>query len=122
MKAAGPATSIRQSNHLEPKTMPIANPYPLPKRVPFRQGTRDEHGCPIGQGGKIRLQSKSEAEQRLRKLCTQAASPRSEQIELAVFVALGLLAVAAIASCFSELLHLLATDAIGKTVQALLTR
>jgi hypothetical protein len=122
MKAAGPATSIEQSNNLEPKTMPIANPYPLPERVPFRQGTPDEHGRPTGQGGKIAFHSESEAEHRLWKLCTQAASPRSEKSELVVFVALGLLAAAALTSCFSELLHLLDADAIGKTVQALLTR
>jgi hypothetical protein len=50
----------------------------------------------------------------------QACSPRYEWIELAVFIALGALALVGITGCCSELLHLLDADAIGKTVRALL--
>jgi hypothetical protein len=101
--------------------MPVDKFYTLPeKRVPFPQAAMEKNRCLTRHEATTGLPSKREAEQRLGKRCTQAASPRFENITLAAFMALGAIAVAIITGCFSGLLHLLDADAIGKTIQALL--
>jgi hypothetical protein len=61
----------------------------------------------------IRPSSIHEPEQRLWKLAPQAVSPKIAVIESFVLVLFLIVALVSVASCFTELSHLLDSDAIG---------
>jgi hypothetical protein len=61
----------------------------------------------------IRLSSICEPEQRLWKLSAQAVSPRFAMVELFVLALFLVAALVGIVSCFTELSHLLESNAVG---------
>jgi hypothetical protein len=61
----------------------------------------------------VRLSSIREPEQRFWKLSAQAHSPQFAMIELLVLVLFLVVALVGIVSCFTELSHLLESNAVG---------
>jgi hypothetical protein len=61
-------------------------------------------------------------EQSLWQLCRKTAPLKSDRVELLVFLFFGLVVVAAMTGCISELFHLLGNAVLEQTVRALLTK
>jgi hypothetical protein len=93
-----------------------AKPFQLP------QATSEQSHCPASRRPTAEPRCELEPEHRLWKVCTEADSSNFGTIEGIVFLFFGALAIAATASSFSELFHLLVSASVEHVVQALLTR
>ena len=92
------------------------------KHFQARQTTSEEIPCLDPRWPTASLTREINPEQSLRELRRETASLKSSRVEPLVFLFFGLVAVAATAGCFSQLLHLLGGDALEQTVRALLTK
>jgi hypothetical protein len=92
------------------------------KQFQLHQSTSEQVGCPSAQRLTADLVSEINPEQSLRELRRDTASLKPGRVELLFFLFFGLVAVLAIAGCFSQLLHLLDGDTLEQTVRALLTK
>jgi hypothetical protein len=91
---------------------------------PFQppQSTSEQVRCPNAQRLTPELAREINPEQSLRELRRKSASLKPGKVELLLFLFFGLVALVAIAGCFSQLLHLLGGNALEQTVRVLLTK
>lgn len=92
------------------------------KPFQLNQRTSEQTLCPSAQRHTTNLTREISPEQSLRALRHDTASLKPGRVELLFFLFFGLVAVVAIAGCFSQLLHLLDGDTLEQTVRALLTK
>jgi hypothetical protein len=89
----------------------------LAKPLEFRQGLREERQAKPAQRSLGQCKAETEPEARLWKLCAEAAPPRLSGAEWIALLLLGASALAALAFCFSEWLHLFNSGALDQTVR-----
>jgi hypothetical protein len=102
--------------------MATANFYIPEKPLQPDQGLKEQNRITTGQPSLARSKAETEPEARLWKVCAEAASPRLNGLEWLALLVFGVLALGAVALCFSELFQLLKSGALDETVRALLTR
>jgi hypothetical protein len=102
--------------------MSTVNFYILAKPLLSDQGLKVQNCVATRQLPATRAEAETEPEERLWKVCTEAASPRLSGFEFIAFLFFGALVLGALAYCFSELFQLLNSGALDETVRALLTR
>jgi hypothetical protein len=102
--------------------MAAANFYIVAKPLQFDQGLKKRHRTTTGQPSFTRSKVETEPEERLWKVCAEAASSLLSVFEWVTFLLLGVLSLGALAYCLSESFHLLNSGGLDDTVRALLTR
>ena len=102
--------------------MSTANIYLLGEPLQSDQGLKEQNSVAMRRLPVAGAKAEGEPESRLWKVCADAASPRLSGLEFAAFFLFGVLALSALAYCFSELFHVLNSGALDETVRALLRR
>ena len=85
----------------------------VPTQLLYQPGEKRKTACAIPEARAINHTSPAEAELRLWKVCTRAASEEHGIIGLAVLLLLLAIATAGVIYGFVELTYLLQTDAVG---------
>ncbi|MGA8657873.1 MAG: hypothetical protein WB586_17140 [Chthoniobacterales bacterium] len=102
--------------------MSTANFYILAKPLQSDQGLKEQNRVGTRELPATRGEAGTEPEERLWKVCAEAASPWLGTLEWFAFLLFGALALGALTYCFYELLQVLNSGAFDETVRALLTR
>ena len=102
--------------------MTTANFYILANTLRPDQGLQEQNRFGTGQPALTGTKTKTEPETRLWKVCAAAVSQRFSIFEWGAFLLFGAVSLGALACCFSELVQLLGSGALDRTVDALLTR
>jgi hypothetical protein len=102
--------------------METENFFVLTKPLQPDQGLNERPRVASGQPSFARPKVEAEPEARLWKVCAEEVSSRLRALEWTTLLFFGVLALGALAFCFSELFDLFASGALDQTVRALLTK
>ena len=100
--------------------MSTANFYILAKPLQSDQGLKEHNR--VGTRELSLTRAETEPEERLWKVCAEAASPRLGAFEWITFLFFGVLALGTVGFCFAELFQFLNSGALDQTVRALLMK